>query len=388
VKTVLRSAVLMSLSAVVALVLVEGFVRIWKRDIAFQPDPELIRSLRPNVERDIWSYDTPEVLASRRPGAAPLDLGKDYTNNLGLRMKEDVAPQSDEHRILLFGDSFVEAEQLPDNQRFYALAQRTLDEARGGGRRWRIINAGIQNGAPSQYVLQATRYLDKFHPEVVLVFLAPNDSEDDFNFENRVGFEFDARGIPTRPVARVRLWLLQKSWTLRYVDVVATTRLPWLYDRLWPNRVARAKPTWSGMLCGDDADRHQWFLQKTGRYLAELKRMTEARGARFGVVMIHYMWEFGDEPSINSLTGANPPELLACQQNHARPYREFIHRFLQDQGMLFDDPYDVLLSAKTGRPHEKLWHFYDYHFSPAGHRLIATELLRFLRQQFMVSPAG
>ena len=40
----------------------EIFLRVYKRDVAFQPDPDLIRSLRPHVERRIYSHDTEEAL--------------------------------------------------------------------------------------------------------------------------------------------------------------------------------------------------------------------------------------------------------------------------------------------------------------------------------------
>ena len=382
-KTLLLNLALAAASLAVCAAVTEIAIRVWKRDIAFQPDPQLIRSLRPNVRRDVWSFDTPEVLATKRRTNAPQLLGLDYTNNVGLRMKDDVTAGSDEQRILLLGDSFVEAEQVPDAERFYELAQRGLDQG-AHGRRWRIVNAGIQNGAPSQYILQLRRYLPQFHPAVVIVFLAPNDAEDDFSFEDRNGYEFDERGMPLQPITRGRLWLLQKFWTLRYGDVAAQRRLPWLEIRIWPPRLdGRRHPRWVGMLCGGgDPEEFEWFRSKTGPYVAELKRMAEGAGARFAVVLTNYMWVFPDEPS--AAPALDSSDQRQCTATHGDAYRAFIHTYLSDRGILFDDPYETLATAKTRTPAEKLWNFYDYHFSPAGHAVMATELLRFLRQRLAI----
>ena len=355
--------------------------------MAFQPDPQLIRSLRANVTRKIHAYDSPEVLRSLQPAPAPAYLGMDYTNNVGLRMKEDVAVGAQPaRRILLLGDSFVEAEQVPDEQRFYALMQRALDERQSAGPRWQVLNAGIQNGAPSQYVLQLRKYLTEFHPQVVLAFIAPNDAADDFNFEDRLGFDFDARGMPLRPHAWVRLWLLQKWWTLRYVDVAAQKKLGWLYDWLWPEQLrGQQHPDWWKMLCGDDPQERAWFSKKTARYIGEMQRLSEASGARFGVFLIQYMWTLPDEPFFKP---ANPTieETMnerGCLRTGGRPYREFMHQSLAGAHIPYWDPFDAMLAAKQAAPREKLWNFYDYHFSPAGHRLVADEVIKFLGHGFV-----
>jgi hypothetical protein len=383
------ATVAVALGVLLPCALLEGAIRLWKRDVAFQPDPQLIRSLRTHVTRKIYSLDSPEVLQSLQPANAPAYLGMDYTNNVGLRMKDDViAGARDERRILLLGDSFVEAEEVPDEQRFYALVQHDLDQRHDGGRRWRVLNAGIQNGAPSQYILQLRRYLAEFHPDVVLAFIAPNDGADDFNFEDRFGFELDEHGIPVRPQTRARLWLLQKWWTLRYLDVAAQKQFPGLYDRLWPERLPGAdRPDWWAMLCNDGPREREWFSKKTARYIRELKRMTEASGARFGIFLIQYMWTFPDEPFFTPRypTMQQTIDSMGCLRGSARPYREFMHQFLDAEGIRYHDPFDALLAAKQAAPREKLWNFYDYHFTPAGHRLVAGEVMKLLDDGFASS---
>lgn len=173
-------------------VIVEIGVRVYKRNTAFQPDPDLIRSLRPHVISPVYSYETDDLLNSRTDlvPTQPTFKGMDYTNNVGLRMKGDVGPRAPgEQRILLLGDSFVEATwSVPDDQRFYRLLGEKLQHE-GGSRPWHVINAAIMNGAPAQYILQFRRYLDQFQPDIVVVFLAPNDVTE---------------GLWLRPSARLR----------------------------------------------------------------------------------------------------------------------------------------------------------------------------------------
>jgi len=40
-------------------------LRVWKHDLAFQPDGVLIRSLRPNIDYDVESHETDDNLNGR-----------------------------------------------------------------------------------------------------------------------------------------------------------------------------------------------------------------------------------------------------------------------------------------------------------------------------------
>ena len=92
----------------------EGALRVMKRKVPFQPDPDLIRSLRPNVDAEIFTYESDANWNSERAPRPPLHLaGKSRTNNIGFRMAEDVGPKAaDERRVLLLGDSYTEADQV------------------------------------------------------------------------------------------------------------------------------------------------------------------------------------------------------------------------------------------------------------------------------------
>jgi hypothetical protein len=169
---------------------------------------------------------------------------------------------------------------------------------------------------------------------------------------------------------------------LRYLEVGLGKRFPQLYRLLWPPQLPDQGhyPDWRSILCGEDRRTRDWFLRKTGRYMVELRRMSEAAGARFGVFLVHYLYIFNGEPFYE----AQYPELKAkldawgCRESRGRPYREFMSRFLDQHGIWYRESYAAMLAEKQARPAVKLWNYYDYHYSPAGHRAMAREILDFV----------
>jgi hypothetical protein len=377
-------ALLALVSAVIALLLAEGAIRIIKRGVPFQPDPDLIRSLRPNVHAPVWTWDVPGNLEGNPAPvpAQPFLAGYNPTNNIGFRMADDVGPKApDERRVLLLGDSFTEGDQVPGERRFSYLVDQKLKAAtKDGPEHWRLLNGGIQNGSPSQYILQLRRWLDAVKPDVVIVDLAPNDATDDSAFESQYGFTFDAEGRPLALQARTTLAALQGSYLLRYLNVALLRSAT--ASRLFfpPVSPGIPIPETTDMFCRAEPVVRGIFQAKTGKYLKQIKEMVEAKGARFGVFMIQYMWVFADEPFHEAMLPGLREQLdkAGCLASRGLAYNAFVEGYLRDAGMAFADPYDALLRAKAENPKRKLWHYVDYHFSPAGHRVIGEELSAFV----------
>jgi hypothetical protein len=133
------------------------------------------------------------------------------------------------------------------------------------------------------------------------------------------------------------------------------------------------KSDWVKLLCAGDAREHDLFRRRSAVYLAQIKRFVEARGARLGVLIIHYQSVFPDEPSYRD-------QKPTCRPGSGEQYNAFIESTLRAADIQYWNTYDALVRAKTARPKRKLWHFHDYHWSPAGHRVVADELLAFWRR--------
>jgi lysophospholipase L1-like esterase len=381
-----KKLLMVFVSTLISLLIAEGAVRFAKRGVAFQPDPELIRSLSPNTHTKVINYESDENLnglSSELP-SRPVYHGNNNTNNIAFRMGEDVGEKApDEERVLLLGDSYTEADQVTNEQRFsYLVDQRLRAETANGPRHVRVLNGGIQGGAPSQYILQLRKWLPTLKPDVVIVNLAPNDINDDLLFERLNGFTFDADGAPLAPKAQLPLWLMQKSYLLRYFHVLlqhmgSARAMDFFFPPAMPDTPI---VEWTSILCSDDATAREMFPKKTGKYLNQIKAMVEASGARFGVFLIHYMWTFDDEPYYEPRFPTFKTEMRECYASHGRPYNEFIESYLHEHGMTFHNPLEALLRAKAENPKRKLWNFFDYHYSPAGHQVNADEMLVLIKK--------
>ena len=210
------AAVAFFLSFALLFVIAEVGLRIWKHDLAFQPDPDLIRSLRPNINYNVVSYETDDNLNGRSDEipSQPAVIGTSPTNNLGLRMTVDIEPKrANEKRVLIFGDSYTEAIQVDARDRFSYLADLKLQEATGG--EWRIINGAIMNGNPDQYLMMLRRFQETIDPDMVVIVLAPNDTEDGMHWDERYGFVRDKDGAPLHPETQGWLALTRSSFVIR-----------------------------------------------------------------------------------------------------------------------------------------------------------------------------
>jgi lysophospholipase L1-like esterase len=333
----------------------------------------------PSVSQEVWIWDTDDNL-NGRSAEIPSQPERYFwpSNAAGLRMSREVGTKAvGERRVLLLGDSYADALNVHPGERFADLVdQRLSSRPASDGGRWNLINGGIQNGAPSQYVLQLRRWLPEFEPDIVVVALAANDLNDDTGFEHNFGFVFDANGLPLSPLATVRLTLQQRLYTARYLERALGLLGHGAYEFAFPPATDVEVVDWKRLLCAAEPEVQQLWRSKTGHYLLGLRDMTEAAGARFVVLMIHYNFIFDDEPWHRSVFPGLEEELrrMGCRDTKGSTYRRLVAGFLEENRIPFRDSYDGLLRAKREAPKRKLWGFYDYHFSPAGHRVIAEEL--------------
>jgi hypothetical protein len=390
-KTAVFIMIAMGTSAVFCFAVAEIGIRIWKSDVAFQPDPDLIRSLRPNIAGDLFSYETRENLSGRSNTipATPLYFGITKTNNLGLRMLEDVdAKRADEKRVLIFGDSYTEAIQIDASKRFADLADAKLADATDG--RWRIINAGIMNGNPEQYLLMLRGLGKSVEPDLVVIILAPNDLEDSLQWNSRYGFERDEAGVPLRPKTRGWLALTRYSFAMRYFYAFLEVRSPAGLEFFFPSaepELQLEKYSWKELVCSMSERSVESFRERTGPQLSMLREMSAEFGADFAVLGIHYQYYFPHEPYYEARFPDLPAALAkeGCMKSRGAEYEAFLWEFMASQSIPLATIYDRFVTAKAANPSRKLWHFYDYHFSRSGHELVAQELFDLVRSRIEVS---
>ncbi|MBM4304222.1 MAG: hypothetical protein FJ112_07830 [Deltaproteobacteria bacterium] len=367
-------------SLAVCLVISEFAIRFYKRDIAYQPDPKTIRSLLPNIKRRIESYDTEANLnqLSRDIPNPPVFLGYDYTNGQGLRMSEDIQPKkTNEKRILLLGDSFTEADGVLEKDRFFKIAQAVLQEKHSS---IKIINGGIQNGSPVQYAIQLLEWLPKFQPDAVIIATGANDHTDDYEFERLYGVTRDGSDFPIEIKNRLYLWLLQKSYSLRYFDVFVSRFFPKLWNLLhMPTEPNNSSEKWMELYCNCNPTIKKSFENYTGKHLTAIKSFIESKGLKFGVLVINYNFIFPEPYYEKRFPGLEAElEKAGCKRNLNSPYNEFIDNFLNKNKITFKNTITSLKQAHLKNPKQNLWGFWDYHFSIYGNPVVAKDLLELI----------
>ncbi len=103
------------------------------------------------------------------------------TNAFGF-LGENITAEKDKgtFRILILGDSFTEALQVPSEENFCGRLQRLLnDHPDKKHKKIEVINAGVSGYSPLNYYLTFQRELTKFKPDLVLVQLFANDVFED-----------------------------------------------------------------------------------------------------------------------------------------------------------------------------------------------------------------
>jgi len=136
----------------------------------FMQDPQVGHRPRPNAHA---RYTTPEFST---------DLA---INAQGVRDDAPIGPKApDERRILVLGDSLVLSVQVPLVETFGKRLEARL-QATGDGRRWRVINGGVQGYGPVQDWLFFDHVAAAFEPDIVLVVVfVGNDAVEAYDSED------------------------------------------------------------------------------------------------------------------------------------------------------------------------------------------------------------
>jgi lysophospholipase L1-like esterase len=118
--------------------------------------------------------DDPRIGVRPRPGARVTYTTTEFSTDLainaqGVRDDEDIGPKApDERRVLVLGDSYVFAIQVPLAETFCERLERRLNSA-DPGHRWRVINGGVQGYGSVDEALFYRFVGASLAPDVVLI---------------------------------------------------------------------------------------------------------------------------------------------------------------------------------------------------------------------------
>jgi hypothetical protein len=173
----LRDGLIMVAVAVGLLGLLELGLRLYMGPPGYQFDTELIASLTPNVSK----------VYVRSVDGGPRFVRWE-TNSDGFR--GPALKDSPALRVMVYGDSNVQARFSLQEESFTGQLQRLLRESMG--REVEVINAGVVGYGPDQHLVRLEGDVDRYDPDVIVFHVF---TENDFGdiVRNRI-FELDAAG--------------------------------------------------------------------------------------------------------------------------------------------------------------------------------------------------
>lgn len=373
-----------------ALLALEGGVRLLHLvpDRFWEPDALLGAKLVPGA-RGWWTQEEHEFVV-------PVQI-----NSRGLRdVEHAVAKPAGTERILLLGDSFVEALHVPLEKSVGRLLEADLNRA-AAPRRVEVVSAGVSGYGTAAEVLFFESALRNYRPDVVVLMFYPgNDVKNNSpTLEDTLVPVYDADGkllkIQGERKTAARGWraLLARSKAYRFARQLLLTRQPGLAERLmkWgllSRQAVRTAPQREGMPVDygvyattpspewDDA----W--RRTEANLDRLSRAVSAVGARFVVAVLS---------SREQVYPQAWEEILAAHPGMRQ--RSWDHDAPQTRVAAWAAAHTVpclLLAPKfreEARKSAALLHYRnDGHWTPEGHRLAATVIEQFLNRQPDTTP--
>lgn len=251
-------------------------------------------------------------------------------------------------RVALMGDSFTEGGQVPFAQSFAGILEGA------GGDQCDVRNYGVRSYSPAIYLVQWTRDVQPWKPDVVFLLLFGNDVREDARYmQNAIR---DDRNFPTAIEGPNDGWLLtqlRKSFVARFARMI-TLRAVWIWDNYGQEQwqvggIAEENPDWGG---------------ETPALVQEIDRRVRAAGSRLVVMAV---------PSRYRLMGDGKIPVVG-------DFHQTIREFTAQHGIEFLNLFEPFERAsKAGIP---LFFLKDIHFAEDGHLLTAATIARGYPQYF------
>jgi lysophospholipase L1-like esterase len=372
VAAIVSRLVLLGFGVVLALVAVEGVVRITQAEE------------RPTVEKlRITSH---EVIGSWRPANATLEWdGQTFEtdgNGVIVRTPEGNAPPPGARRVMMVGDSYLEGVQVAPDENMSVLLGRYLGER--GRETYHVLNLGMSGFGPLRYLLVYRTFAPAYRPDIVIAALyVENDFADDARLYHQGRIVTDEEGeiVGLRPevdLERMEVWHARKGtlhlesekrlhlWPPRLLDfarqkivtpicVLLNARSQSAGVATVPEYLQHTDSAIYGPLAPEDVEN----VERTLGYLEALHREATDAGAEVYFVII---------PEMHQVDGG-----VIAYQPSTQP-QEILLTFCAEEGIRCLDLLPIFEEHKD----ETLYFPAEGHFTQRGHELAAQAIAAFI----------
>jgi hypothetical protein len=355
-------------------------------DRFWEPDAQLGARLTPDAH-GWWTQEEREFVVPIR------------INRQGLRdVEHGYEKPSGVYRVLLLGDSFVEAMHVPLEATIGRQLEQRVNDA-GGGRRIEVVAAGVSGYGTAGELLYFRRDGKRYHPDlVVLAFYPGNDVKNNSaSLEDALRPVYATDGDIERVVGLQKSehahgWraLLVRSKAYQFLRQLLLVRQPQLAhglarlgllrkDAIRQTPLRNGVPVDFGVYAATVDAPWQDAWQHTFRLLQDLRREAENVGAGFAIVIVSAREQVYPE-AWKQVVAANAAMQGATWDIDGPQHRVEEWCSTNRVACLALAP-ELRAAAQAGS--EPLHFMRDGHWTPAGHRLAGTLVAEFLRKSVM-----
>jgi lysophospholipase L1-like esterase len=337
-------------------------------------------------------------------------------NSHGFRdIERNYEKEKDVFRIVVLGDSFTEALQVPLEQTFpYILEEKLNSEI---NKKYEVINLGISGFGTAQEYLTLKHYGLKYQPDfVILAFFIGNDFIDNsltlsagdpnpkpyfvLNNGKLEGIPFKIKEPRTKRGVIEDLWekLFPNTYYLVYGKIAET---PWLANFLWKigiknstsalidkskkseSKTSEINTLWYDVYSEDYTPEWQEAWDVTKALILELKNELEMNKIRFLVVVIPDELEFRHD-KWDEILDKNP-QMRTLKYDLRKPENILSNFFDANKiGYLLLRPEFQKYSKETGKDLHFHYSYDHLHWNAKGHALTAELIYRKLKDDKLV----
>ncbi len=382
----LAGAILAACGVLFAIGLLEAAVR-WMHlvpDRFWEPDPVLGVRLIPG-RSGWWTQEDREFLV-------PVHINQEGARDV----EHQLAKPAGTFRILVLGDSFVEAMHVPLEATFARQLEGRLN-GRGGGPHIEVVAAGVSGYGTASELLYFERTGKRYQPDLVLLAFYPgNDVKNNSpTLEDTFKPVYASDGTLEKVVGEARdhhssPWL-PRLYSYLYVRQMVLLRHPQFAESLMDHGLLRGEairtvpqrdgvPVDYGVYATPLLPEWQEAWAHTERLLGELQSAATASGASFAIAILSTRDQIYPE-SWRQIVAAHPHMQgrtwdLDAPQHHVEAWCAQHAVPCVALGPTF-----ATVAARGGEP---LHYPHEGHWTAAGHRLAAETLEQFLETHRLV----
>lgn len=290
------------------------------------------------------------------------------TNNLGMRDRERMIEKpEDTFRLLVLGDSFMEALQVPIEESFPALLEERIEDPSSTVE---VVNLSVSGWGTDDEVTYLERHGLSLSPDGILIMMTlHNDVSDNLMFEFHT---MDPSGLRARPVSAMPLprYAIQK---LKAYLAGSSQIYQLAYQTSVRGRVRRGAVQLdrhvASLLRRDSSPEVERGWKVTLALLDKAASLIERNGAWLAIGMIPLRVQVEDAAYLKFL---DTHGLSADLMQRDAPQRR-LDAWARSRGIPIVDLLPAF-EARAGESNEILYLPVDGHWSAAGHALAAREI--------------